>query len=295
MNFNRFVLGFCIVLSPICNAQEVKSVITKGLQFCESTYPLNGQLLIANFGSSILNPLNTEGKGYILSYSKDTLLTYIPANGHLSAPKGMYAKNGLLYICDVNKVVVYDLNALDTPKHIIRFPEAEMMPNGITGDDTHIYVSVTNTGHIFRFKVPDSSAVFFDSPELYLHIPGANGLTMKGKSMYVASYPADEVIQNENRIYKIADINNPIVEEFGVKPGKYDGLALSADGNILYASNWEPLEIVAIDLLSGEIKPIHIDDEATIKGMAAISIVNDTLFIPDLPNSRVIEVQLLTK
>lgn len=32
------------------------------------TYPYNGGILIANFGTEQLNPLNAEGKGYILYY-----------------------------------------------------------------------------------------------------------------------------------------------------------------------------------------------------------------------------------
>jgi hypothetical protein len=296
MRLNRFLLGFCIAISQICNAQEVKNVITEGVRFCESTYPLNGkEILIANFGSTVLNSLNTEGKGYILSYSKDTLTTFIPANGHLSAPKGMYAKDNLLFICDVNKVVVYDLNKLDSPKHIIRFPETEMMLNGIIGNDSHIYVSVTNTGNIYRFNIPMSFGVFSNEPEFYTHISGANGLAINGKSLYIASYPIDEICRNENKIYKIADIDNPIAEMLNIKSGKYDGLVFSADNSILYASNWEPLEIVSINLISGEINSLYIDKQIGMKGLAAISILNDTMYIPDLPNSKVIEIQLKEK
>lgn len=295
MNLNKFLLICCFAISQICNAQEVKNIITEGLRYCESTYPLNGKILIANFGSTVLNPLNTEGKGYVLSYSGDSLTTFIPANGHLSAPKGMYASDGLLYICDVNKLVIYDLNELDSPKHVIRFPETELMLNGIIGDDSHIYVSVTNTGNIFRFKAPTTSLAFPDSLELYMHIPGANGLAMNGKSLYIASYPADEISRNENGIYKIADINNPVAVKLNIKSGKYDGLAFSEDRKILYASNWEPLEIVAINLISGEIKPLYIDDKTQIKGIAAISILKNTMFIPDLPASKIIEIELKTE
>lgn len=295
MNLNKLFLGFFIVISQICNAQGVKNVITEGLRYCESTYPLNGKVLIANFGSTVLNPLNTEGKGYILSYSGGTLTTFIPANGHLSAPKGMYAKNDLLFICDVNKLVVYDINELDLPKYVIPFPENEIMLNGIIGNDSHIYVSVTNTGNIFRFKTPTSSTTFPDSPEFYTHIPGANGLAINGKNLYIASSPPDNISRNENRIYKIPDIDNPVAEMLDVKSGIYDGLAFSEDRNILYASNWEPLEIIAINLISGEMKPLHIDDQIEIKGLAAISIFNNTMFIPDLPNSKVIEIELKTE
>lgn len=40
--------------------QDTERVITDGIRFCESTYPYQGGLLIANFGTEQLNPLNDE-------------------------------------------------------------------------------------------------------------------------------------------------------------------------------------------------------------------------------------------
>ena len=35
-------------------------IIEDGIRFCESTYPYKGGILIANFGTQELNPLNTS-------------------------------------------------------------------------------------------------------------------------------------------------------------------------------------------------------------------------------------------
>ena len=42
--------------------------------------------------------------------------TLVPADGNLNAPKGMFMRDNQLYICDVNKIVVYDL--LKLAKHL---------------------------------------------------------------------------------------------------------------------------------------------------------------------------------
>ena len=57
------------------NGKNVE-VVNEGIRFCESTYPYDGGILIANFGTEQLNPLNTDGKGYILYY-KDLSLIHI--------------------------------------------------------------------------------------------------------------------------------------------------------------------------------------------------------------------------
>lgn len=291
MNLKYLILGFALYMTTsICNAQDVKNVITDGLRFCESTYPLDGKLLIANFGSEILNPLNNEGKGYILSYSDGTLAPFISSDGNLSAPKGMFEKHNCLYICDVNKIVVYDLNSLSSPLQIIHFPELETMLNGITGDDNWIYVSVTNTGNIYRFKPISSSSTSTAELEFYTTVSGANGLLLENNVLYVASSPIDEIVKDENRIYKISDIQNPVPEPLDVKQGKYDGLAIYED-SILYASNWEPLQIIAINLHTKRVDTI-IDISDQIKGAAAISIYKNKLYIPDLPESKVFEFQI---
>lgn len=293
MNLKRIILVLSIIaIVPVCYAQEIKNVITDGIRFCESTYPWNGQILIANFGTETLNPLNIEGKGYILSFSNGKVNSFIPANGYLSAPKGIFVKDDFLYICDVNKLIIYNLEKVDTPVQTIHFPETEILLNGITGKDSWIYVSVTNTGNIYRFKTPTSTSLSSIIPEFYVHVPGANGLIMEGENMYIASYPIDETIRDENKIYKISDINNPSPKALDIKPGKYDGLALSADNEILYASDWKSSQILAVNLLTGKTKNIEIDGQVAIKGPAAISLENDMLFIPDLPNSKVIMVQL---
>lgn len=41
---------------------KVSEIIRQDLRFCESTYPYDGGILVANFGSGQLDPLNAEGR-----------------------------------------------------------------------------------------------------------------------------------------------------------------------------------------------------------------------------------------
>ncbi|WP_455592803.1 YncE family protein [Bacteroides sp.] len=267
-------------------------VVNDGLRFCESTYPYQGGVLIANFGTEQLNPLNTEGKGYIMQYKDGKTSMLIPADGNLSAPKGMYLKGEHLFICDVNKVVVYNLNDLKAAPQTIRFPEDDLFINDLVASGDTLYASVTNTGRIYSIGISNLTTLNNIVPVKWTDIAGPNGLLLDDKVMYVASYPADGNTTEANVIYRITDWNNPVPEVFVNIPGQYDGIALSADKKTMYVTNWSPAGISAIDMQTRQFVPLTINLKEPLVGAADITVTGDMMYIPDLPNSRVIVLPL---
>lgn len=279
-----------ILMLAACGQQTTKAPVTtvgEGLRFCESTYPYEGGVLIANFGTEELNPLNGEGKGYIVRYKAgEAPKVVIPADGNLSAPKGMFLRDGRLFVCDVNKVVVYDLNQPGTAPQVISFPEGELFVNDLAADGDVLYASVTNTGRIFRLDISDPAAV--GAPEPWLEIPGPNGLVIRDGAMFVASYPADGQTTDAHVIYRIADLSNPVAEPFVAFPGQYDGIAFSGDGKLLYVTNWSPAGLSRIDLATRAVEPVAIELEQPLAGPADMTVADGVVYVPDLPNSRVV-------
>lgn len=263
------------------------TTVGEGLRFCESTYPYDGGVLIANFGTEELNPLNGEGKGYIVRYKAgEAPQVVVPADGNLSAPKGMFLRDGRLFVCDVNKLVVYDLNRPGEAPQVVPFPEGELFVNDLTADGDLLYASVTNTGRIFRLDISDLSAV--GAPEPWLEIPGPNGLVIRDGAMYVASYPADGQTTDAHVIYRIADLANPVAEPFVALPGQYDGIAFSGDGKSLYVTNWSPAGLSRIDLETRAVEPVAVELEQPLVGPADLTVADGMVYLPDLPNSRVV-------
>lgn len=272
----------------MASAQTQPTVLTDGLRFCESTYPYDGGVLIANFGSEQLNPLNSEGKGYIVYYKNGVSKVIIPADGHLSAPKGMFIRDAYLYVCDVNKVVVYNLRNLQQAPVEVVFPEGNLFVNDLVADGKWLYASVTNTGKIFRIDISRPSAP--GKPQAWVEVAGPNGLLMHKGKMYVASYPADGVIKKENVVYCIADMKRPKLQRVTELMGQYDGLA-KADDTTLYVSNWSPAQLARLNLTDGTIEPVALSLSEDVVGPADFSVSGDYIYIPDLPNSRVIMVK----
>lgn len=271
------------------SAQTVVNVIDKGIRYCESTYPYDGGLLIANFGTDQLNPLNTEGKGYIVLHKDGQNEVLIPADGHLSAPKGMLVRDGYLYVCDVNKVMVYNLADKAAEPRTIALPEGNLFANDLVSEGDYLYVSVTNTDRIFRVDISRPGQP--GQPQEWLSVAGPNGLLLHEGSLYVASYPADGRTTDAHVVYRIADLKNPVAEKWMEVPGQYDGLAVASDGKALYVTNWTPAQVSRIDLNTRQLSPLDLKLPQALVGPADITVTGGYLYIPDLPNSRVVVVK----
>lgn len=288
MSFGAMALLGMMTLTMTSCADREKSVevVSDGIRFCESTYPYDGGVLIANFGTEQLNPLNTEGKGYILHYKDGKTTTLIAADGHLNAPKGMFVREHYLYVCDVNKIVVYDLQQPDAMPETVSLPEGHLFVNDLAASGNDLYVSVTNTDRIFKLDITDPASP--GPVQEWATVPGPNGLLMGDGVLYVASYPADGQTGEQHVIYRIDNLNDPKPEKLVTVAGQYDGIAFSSDRKALYVTNWSPAGLSRIDLDTKTLTPVAVTLEQDLSGPADISVADGKIYIPDLPASRVV-------
>lgn len=174
----------------------------------------------------------------------------VPADGNLSAPKGMFIRQDYLYVCDVNKIVVYHLTDKAEKPKVISLPKGNLFVNDLAADGNYLYASVTNTDRIFRLDISNPAQP--GQPEEWLQISGPNGLLVRDGMMYVASYPADGVTKEANVIYRIDNLKQPVARKLTEVTGQYDGIAFASDGKSLIVTNWTPAQLSRIDLASGK-------------------------------------------
>lgn len=270
--------------------------VTEHIRFNEGTLPLkHGGILLSNFGTETFDPLNKEGKGYIVLLDKETKVLF-PATGALNAPKGMAVKDDCLFVADVGCVVVYDMKQPEQRPVKIAFPEGELFVNDIVALGDFLLVSVTNTGHLYSIDVKDCGTIWSaqrPKPKKVADIPGANGLAEHEGTLYVASYDPNENPDEQNVIYAV-DMTVPgskPVNLIGSRYGQYDGVAVSPDGSKLYFSNWKnaegKAEVGYIDLAPGKKNAVTILNVGVeLQGPADICISDGYLFIPDLPANK---------
>lgn len=271
--------------SPVKSNADSAKIINDNLRFCEATCWDGNTLYVSNFGGDTLNSLNRKGKGYIMKFNNSKPSILIPADGRLSAPKGMCIVNGYLFVADVNAVVAFNLKDVSKSQKI-SFPVKDIFVNDIAAKGNDIYVTVTNTGNIYKLDVTNPDKMQGQVPKLFANVPGANGIVTTDSIFYVASYPTDGNTTAKNVIYTITNFEKPVISKLFDRMSQYDGLALSEDGQTLYFSTWVNGNVGKIDLKTMKTEMLTLPLE--LNGPADISMHKGKLYIPDLPNSNIL-------
>lgn len=295
----RLFIAATLFFSLTCvSAQDetklLPNVYEQGFKYCEGTVAYKNMILVSNFGTSTFNPLNTEGKGYIMAINGAKIKPFIPSDGNLSAPKGMAVYDSHLFIADVGKVVVYNLHRLKDKPQIIKLADDDLFVNDIVVVGKMMLVSVTNTGRLYGLNIAEIDMLSYRKPMLLGDVPGPNGLAVYENNLYIASYNPQEKPTAENVIY-VADIsrpNDPLKKLITTLPaGQYDGIAMSADGNKLYMTSWtntqEKQPAIWVYNMDGKTGVRALDFGVSFQGPADITLKDNALWIPDLLASKV--------
>ena len=211
-----------------------KDVLTRNLQICYSVCPYQDGLLISNWGTDSINPLNQEGKGYIAFHKEGVTSILIPADGTLSAPKGMAVKDDYLFVADVNKVVVYNLNETSGQPQVIPFPEGNDFVSDVAIVGNVLLASVTNTSSIYALDISNLAHIDVGSLAVYAVVPGATSLCVSDYHLFIGSSTTYGEPTEFNVIYMIDDLSNPVAQPITHRIGQYQDLALTSDGESLY-------------------------------------------------------------
>lgn len=227
------MIGLLVVLAMMACVRE-KDVLTHNLQVCYSVCPYQDGLLIANWGTDSINPLNSEGKGYIAFHKEGVTSILIPADGTLSAPKGMAVKDDYLFVTDVNKVVVYNLNETSGQPQVIPFPEGNDFVSDVAIVGNVLLASVTNTSSIYALDISNLAHIDVGSLAVYAVVPGATSLCVSDYHLFIGSSTTYGEPTEFNVIYMIDDLSNPVPQAITHRIGQYQDLALTPDGESLY-------------------------------------------------------------
>ena len=227
------MIGLLVVLAMVACVRE-KDVLTRNLQICNSVCPYQDGLLITNWGIDSIDPLNREGKGYIAFHKEGVTSILISADGTLSAPKGMAVKDDYLFVADVNKVVVYNLNETSDQPQVISFPEGNDFVSDVAIVGNVLLAAVTNTSSIYALDISNLAHIDVGSLAVYAVVPGATSLCVSDYHLFIGSSTTYGEPTEFNVIYMIDDLSNPVAQPMTHRIGQYQDLALTPDGESLY-------------------------------------------------------------
>ncbi len=139
----------------------------------------NKLLLVSNVAGS---GMEHDAYGYISKVSMDGKLLEKYWIAGLDAPKGLFIKDRLLYVSDIDKLVVIDLESGSVSARYIA--EGAKFLNDIAIDSSgNVYVSDMLTDRIYRLS-GETFALWLESSEL----ESPNGLRVEGNDLLVATW-----------------------------------------------------------------------------------------------------------
>ena len=178
-----------------------------------------------NFGLNV-----RDGDGYISRIrsdgsQEDVTLKYITG---LNNPRGIYAIQGTLYVCDIDRLTGIDLRS---GKKVFELSFASVKVTQLTkivsADDKILYVSATDINVIFKV---DLAARKY---EKWIETTAPAGMLINNDRMYVCSMGTDSL---PNGNLGVIDMKTKQYTPLTDDEGYFWGLAF--DGKKLYYSDW---------------------------------------------------------
>jgi len=237
MNFNNHIMSsirilFIFLIASICiptliHAQDQYSY--SGFDSPVSVTQYGGYYYLSNSGKNF-GSATKDGDGYISRIRSDgsqeeVTLKYITG---LNNPRGIYAINGILYICDIDRLVGIDVKSRAKVFELSFEKENVKQLTHITSaNDKILYISATDIDAIFEV---DLSAKKYTK---WAESVAPTGLLISNNQMYVCSMGTDSL---PNGKLGVIDMKTKKYTQLIDEEGYLWGLALN--GKRLYYSDW---------------------------------------------------------
>ncbi|MEK6579627.1 MAG: hypothetical protein AABZ55_10410 [Bdellovibrionota bacterium] len=219
-------------LTPAFAAKEIWT-ITESMETPESAYydPESDLIFVSNVAGA---PDQKDGKGWISKISPQGKILSAKWVDHLSAPKGLRAKNGVLWVTNIDEVVSIEIKSARILSRV-SIPDAKFLNDLVIGEDNTVYVSDTFANAIFQIR--DQKPTLFVKGNW---TDGPNGLLIQGKYLIVASWGNPNPDWSTKTPGRLLRFGLNTHKRYGLSPaplGNLDGLELEESGNYL-VSDW---------------------------------------------------------
>src|ERR1700744_923508 len=222
--FSLILFAFTMGFAKNANAQHSLKKIwgtDTVVAIPESVLPVKDILYVSEIDGQ---PWGRDGKGEVGKLTRDGKIIDLNWITGLNAPKGLAINGDILYVADLDELVVISIsqNKID---HKIKIDGAAGL-NDVTVDKNGVvYVSDTQKACVFRVEKGVAT--------LYLeNIKGANGVKSVGDKLYVLSGDGMYVTGADKKLNKICSLENG---GDGIEPiGNGDFLVTSWGGWLFY-------------------------------------------------------------
>lgn len=246
------------------------------LSTCESVlYDEAGRQLIV----SCINgaPWEKDGQGFIALVNLDGSLKSSPWIEGLNAPKGSGLYDGLLYVADMNQVVVIDM-ATAGIREKITLDGAEQLNDISIDEDGTVYISDSQTGWVWTLK--DGEA----TPWLKEGFERPNGLLVEKDRVLLAT-------SGSSLFYEI-DKASGSFEILTEEIGHGDGIASTGKEGHYIVSNWSGEVFLVLPDFS-KIQLLDTREDEINAADIGFNVAGQVLYVPTFFDNRVVAYRLV--
>lgn len=234
------------------------------------------KIFVADIGRGLASAArDSDGVIYACAFDNFNSKNRLNKNFKLNAPKGMAFYEHILYVADVDRIVMINTESGEKTDEI-SFPDKEIFLNDVFMlDDNTLLVTATNRHELYAVVLSSKEVVNMSNKNMF----GANGLCKNGGKIFVCGFSSE--IKGKGSIYAY-DTETNKTEEIVKDIGHLDGMRIYK--NKLIISDWgADYNHGKFWELDPEIKQAKLIYESPdLKSPSGFDIYNDTLVVPCL-------------
>jgi hypothetical protein len=267
--------------------------ITKNIENPFGLCQYNGGLLISNWHQSdyALSNSKLEKKNGFISYLKNGKNKILISKGKLILPAAMAVKNDYLFVADLNRIVVFDLRNPENQIDEIFFQQSEIMISDLLISGKTLFISVRNLNKIYLLDIENPENINHSSLLPYIEIQSPSALLMAEYHLFIATNSLDEMLKDDNSIFIIDDLTNPVLRKLTHHSTLYHSMIFSEDRTqIIFIDYANHGHIGTFTFGNSEVSYKKISDENSC--FTDLILFNNNLYINDLINREVVVKEL---
>ena len=246
MRLNTILIVSCLVATVALYGQDQYGL--GGFDAPVSVTQYGGFFYLTNSGNNYGTAIE-DGDGYISRVrsdgsQQDPTMRFITG---LNNPRGIHAIDGTLYVCDINRLVGFDIRSQRRVFEVSFERENVTQLTGIASvNNNTVYLTATDINAIFEVNILTGQY------QKWLDITAPTGILINNNQMFVSSFGTDSL---PNGKLGVIDMRTKNYTRLTDDEGMFYGLALA--GRRLYYSDWVQFA------RRGVVKWVDIDTRAT--------------------------------
>ncbi|MEO8761857.1 MAG: hypothetical protein ABI388_10355 [Bacteroidia bacterium] len=246
----------------------------------------SAKILIADIGKTLKSSeMDSDGVIYQCTIDNINAKNKLNKTFKLNAPKGMTLSGNILFIADINRIVVVNIETGLKIDEIVFADTTVSLNDVFLLDDNTLLASVTNQHELYAITIASKEIINLSNNSVY----GANGLCKDENKVYICGFSSKE--NGKGSIYEYDlehNKTNLIIKDVGHLDGikLYNKKLLVSD----WGADYNHGKIWEVDIKTKQ--AIIVLEDELLQSPSGFDLLGDTLILPCLDDGDVLVYKL---